>query len=245
MTVLSEPLKVFIGYDRREEEAYRVCKWSLLRHSTIPLSITALILPNLRRAGLYGRGARPGEWVDDQDGRPFSTDFSFSRFLVPALTLYQGPAVFVDCDFLFTRDIAEMVQKVDRTRPVSVVQRPVKQEAGIKMDGRVQEIYPFKNWSSLIWWECSHPENSSLLPAHVTSFSGGWLHAFSWLRDPERIGALPREWNWLEGTDDWDDLLPPAGIHFTRGGPWIPGWENVRFADLWLDAAERSKGFLT
>jgi hypothetical protein len=50
----------------------------------------------------------------------------------------------------------------------------------------------------------------------------------------DEIGALPTHWNWLEGSSSLEvgGELPRA-VHFTRGGPWMAGWENVQFADLW------------
>ena len=107
------------------------------------------------------------------------------------------------------------------------------------MDGRVQEAYPFKNWSSLMLWNCAHPDNAALVPALVNTMPGRWLHGFGWIPDKDMIGSLPGEWNWLEGSDTWDELFPPAGIHYTRGGPWMADWQNVEFADVWNDANTR------
>ena len=56
---------------------------------------------------------------------------------------------------------------------------------------------------------------------------GSWLHAFSWLKD-EEIGSIPREWNHLDG---WDDAPDPANVHFTRGVPDMPGYENIPYAN--------------
>ena len=57
--------------------------------------------------GMYTRKSEliDGQPYDDIDGRPFSTEFSFSRFLVPALNMYQGKALYMDCDMYLRADI--------------------------------------------------------------------------------------------------------------------------------------------
>ncbi len=104
-----------------------------------------------------------------------------------------------------------------------------------KMDGAQQTVYPRKNWSSLVLYNCAHPKNAVLTPELVNRESGAFLHRFQWLEDAE-IGALDESWNWLEG---WSAPpsggLPPNAIHYTRGGPWFDHWRTVEYARLWLD----------
>ena len=105
------------------------------------------------------------------------------------------------------------------------------------MDGARQTIYPRKNWSSLVLYNCGHPANAALTPALVSREGGGFLHRFQWL-DDALIGALPAGWNWLEGWNAKPDKGVPQAIHYTRGGPWFDDWQGVDYAELWL--AERS-----
>ena len=79
-------LKFFIGYDSKEDIAYRVCKHSLLKHSSIDINITSLKLDELVVKNLYTRDVDPLA----------STQFTYSRFLVPKLMNFQGWAVFFD-----------------------------------------------------------------------------------------------------------------------------------------------------
>lgn len=228
----ADPIRVFIGYDRRQDIAYRVARHSLLRRTSRPVLVQPLDATALRRAGLFTRAPIPGTWVDEMDQRPFSTDFTFTRFLVPALCQWKGLAFFVDCDFMFTSDIVKLFNRVDWSFPVSVVQHQHLPSAIMKMDGRVQTSYPRKNWSSLIAWNCAHPLNETLIPGLVNTWPGSNLHQFKWLPD-DQIGSLPAEWNWLEGEQPWDDLIPPAAVHYTRGGPWMEGFEDVKYAEMW------------
>uniref|UniRef100_A0A453QZI0 Nucleotide-diphospho-sugar transferase domain-containing protein n=2 Tax=Aegilops tauschii subsp. strangulata TaxID=200361 RepID=A0A453QZI0_AEGTS len=91
----AEPFRVYVGYDSREDIAYRVCRRSLLRRSSVPLEVIPIVQQELREAGLYWR----------ERGSTESTEFSFTRFLTPHLAGYRGWALFVDCDFLFVADV--------------------------------------------------------------------------------------------------------------------------------------------
>lgn len=233
-------LTVYIGYDPREDDAYQVCKASLERHSSIPLNIVKLEMYAAQDAGCYRRSFRRAgkQMIDLMDGKPFSTEFSFSRFLVPALSLYQGWALFVDCDFLFTDDVAKLLPKVDETKAALVVKHthiPAEHE---KMDGVSQVPYYRKNWSSFVLWNCVHPANRALTADAVNTFTGRSLHGFDWLEDYQ-IGSLPVTWNWLSGVNEQLDEVP-AAIHFTNGIPSMEGHEHSPYADLWRDELIRS-----
>jgi hypothetical protein len=99
MTISRFNLRVFVGYDSREDIAYQVCKASILEH-TPGAEVYPLRLDDLRERGLYWRQADPLS----------STEFSFSRFLVPALTNYRGRALFMDCDFLVRKDLTPLLE---------------------------------------------------------------------------------------------------------------------------------------
>lgn len=236
-----EPLTVYIGYDPREHDAYLVCRTSLLRHASRPVRIVKLDRALLEHAGIYYRpwhfnGRQP---VDDRDGRPFSTDFAFSRFMVPMLQLYQGMAVFCDCDFLFTADIHEVLESVSPSDAVSVVKHAYMPTESEKMDGMLQGVYLRKNWSSFVVWNCAHAAHRELTAEDVVAKPGRWLHAFSWLLD-EHIGALAHTWNYLSGVDKaWPHTVPPKAIHFTLGGPWFENHRHHPYSDLWLRELHR------
>src|SRR5678810_620282 len=107
---VSAPLKIYIGYDSRERAAYNVCVQSLLDHASVPLAIEPLDERLLRHAGLYRRQwtYENGQYYDSQDQKPFSTEFSFCRFLTPSLCQWRGVVLFCDCDFLWRSDVAEL-----------------------------------------------------------------------------------------------------------------------------------------
>jgi len=74
----------------------------------------------------------------------------------------------------------------------------------------------------------------------INSKDPGYLHQFKWLQDDD-IGEISHEWNWLEGHYQEPRDGSPKAIHYTRGGPWFEGYENVQYADRWLSAQKRLK----
>jgi len=213
----------FIGYDSKEDIAYRVCKYSLQKRSSVKLNIYSLKIDELIAKKLYFRSIDPLA----------STQFTYSRFLVPALMSYKGWAIFCDCDFIFFDDISKILTSLDSSKAIYCVQHDYTPKEKHKMDGQKQTLYPRKNWSSFIVYNCDHPSNKKLTPEIVNSESGAFLHQFKWLKDSE-IGSLDERWNWLEGwTSNHNSNLPYA-VHYTRGGPWFQEWQDVEFANEWI-----------
>lgn len=217
-----ESLKIFVGYDSREDIAWQVCRYSLLRHASAPLEVHRIKQQELRAAGLYHRP--PDEKA--------STEFSITRFLTPRLAASDGWSMFVDCDFLFTSDVLAVLENLSPEHAVYVVKHDYQPAHAIKMDGRVQHVYPRKNWSSMMLFNGAHPKVKALTPEVVNQASPAYLHRFQWLEDHE-IGELPIDWNFLVGEYRKPDTLP-AAIHYTNGGPWFQEWQDVDYADLWL-----------
>ncbi|MEC8585554.1 MAG: hypothetical protein VXY81_13270, partial [Pseudomonadota bacterium] len=222
------PLRIFIGYDRREDTAYRVCAASLARRARRPVAITPLIQDSLRARGLYTRPVDPLA----------STEFTYTRFLTPYLAGFEGWALFCDCDFLWLDDVGALFDLADPQYAVMCVHHDHRPRETIKMDGAQQTVYPRKNWSSLMLFNCGHTANAVLTPALVNHESGAFLHRLQWL-DDDVIGAVPETWNWLEGWSPKPAEGTPKAVHYTRGGPWFENWRDVDYADLWQrEAAE-------
>ena len=218
-------LKIYIGYDTREHIAWEVCRFSLLRHASAPVEIYALAQAPLRDLGLYTRGPDKA-----------ATEFSLTRFLTPYLAAHDGWTVFVDCDFLFTGDICEVLEGIDASKAVHVVKHDYVPKNAVKMDGRTQTVYARKNWSSFMLFNNAHPRVKALTPQVVNTAEPSFLHRFIWVGDDALIGELSHTWNFLEGEYPKPRETPRA-IHFTNGGPWFPNKQNVDYAGLWC--AER------
>lgn len=214
-------MKVFVGYDSREQIAYDVCEYSILKYNR-----SARVIPlkqdELREQKLYWR-----------DNDPLSsTEFTFTRFLVPHLCNYQGWALFVDCDFLFQINIEEIFALADNRYAAMVVKHDYNPPEGVKMDGQKQLAYPRKNWSSMILWNCGHPNNQKLTTDLVNKETGQFLHRFSWLKD-DMIGELNCQYNWLVNHYHEPKDGKPKLIHYTEGGPWFENYQHCEYGYHW------------
>lgn len=209
-------INIFIGYDPRESVAYHVCSNSIIRHTTKPVSITPLALNSLKT---YKEMHTDG-----------SNEFIYSRFLVPHLMNYNGWAIFIDGDMIVRSDISELWDYRDDSKDVLVVKHEYKTKANIKYLNAPNEDYPRKNWSSVILWNCSSPENKVLSPRFVQTSTGKALHRFSWLSD-KNIGELPIEWNWLP--DEFGENTNAKLLHYTLGTPSFFNYANSPMANEW------------
>lgn len=218
------PLKIFIGYDSREDIAYQTAKLSIEKHASVPVEIIPLKLKWLKKSGVY---TRP---VD----KLASTEFTFTRFLIPHLTEFKGWALFIDCDFIFLEDVAKLFAQTKDEYAVMCAQHDYTPAEGTKMDGQQQHQYPRKNWSSMMMINCSHPSNAVVTNDFVNNVykTGAYFHRFSWLND-EEIGKLSHEWNWLVEWYKAPKDGTPKALHYTEGGPWFKEYQNCEYAFEW------------
>ena len=212
-------LHIFIGYDPRETVAYHTLAHSILRRASAPVSIAPLVQSQLK--GIYRRPRGPTE----------STEFSLTRFLVPALSEYRGWSVFMDCDMLCRVDIAGLQKEMEgqADKAVLVCQHDYVPKTERKFLDQVQTKYPRKNWSSLMLFNNARCRALSL--DYVNSASGLELHRFAWLED-RMIGALPLEWNWLVG--EYPYQADAKIVHYTLGGPYFEAYRDCDYAAEWF-----------
>lgn len=239
------PLNVLIGWDSREPVAADVLSHSILKRTNSTVKIEYLKHRELRKKGIFRRkwsiNVFTGEWQDENDDKPFTTEFSHTRFLVPHLMNYKGWALFMDSDMIFLSDIKKLFELADDQYAVMCVKHNHKPPSDAKkMDDRTQLRYHRKNWSSFMLFNCGHPSNRKLTPEKVGFLTGLDLHTFSWLHDDE-IGSLPNGYNFIAGVSP--KLPPERGnrpdvIHYTEGGPWFPNCANVPYAQMWIDEYE-------
>ena len=198
-----ETARVFIGYDAREAIAYHTMANSIIRHSSMPVSLNPLALNNFK------------SFYDDKGHTDGSNNFIYSRFLVPYLSNYEGWSIFVDGDMIMRGDIAELWAMRDPTKTVQVVKHDYKTKMEEKYLGAKNENYPRKNWSSVIMFNNS--KCKLLTPETVERSTGAELHRFYWTGDDELIGELPPEWNWLD--IEYGHNPDAKLVHYTLGTP--------------------------
>jgi len=105
---------IYVGYDSREDEPYRVLKYTAKKYASGPINVYPIKQDLLRRIGLYRREKvldKDIQYHDLFDSKPFATDFSFSRFLTPFLHRLEGWALFMDCDMYFRSNPLELFEK--------------------------------------------------------------------------------------------------------------------------------------
>lgn len=211
-------IRVFIGFDARETVAWHVLTHSILARSSVPVSFAPLALNNLGPLMTRDRNALQ------------STDFSFSRFLTPYLSNYEGWSLFMDCDMLVMRDIAELWALRDERYAVMCIKHEHAPKETVKFLDAPQTAYQKKNWSSVMLF--NNNQCRALTPDFVNTASGLELHQFKWLESDDQIGSLPETWNHLVGYQS--PQIDVANAHFTLGGPYFPGYENCEYAEEWF-----------
>ncbi|MHA1539821.1 MAG: glycosyltransferase [Alphaproteobacteria bacterium] len=215
-------IKIFIGYDTQEVVAFHVLSHSIIKHASQPVSIIPVARHQLKDS--FSRTRNPLE----------STEFSFSRFLVPHLSNYEGWAIFMDCDMLFRSDIAKLWKLRDENYAVQVVQHEHCPKEETKFLGATQTRYEKKNWSSVMLF--NNAKCTALTPDFVNTASGLELHQFKWLENDRNIGALPQKWNHLVDYHAYDP--DAANVHFTAGGPYFEEYKNCDYAAEWFAARD-------
>ena len=216
-------LRVFIGYDSREAITYSVLAHSILRHSSQPVSITPIALNQL------------GEIYTREKNSLQSTDFSFTRFLTPYLSDFEGWSVFMDCDMIVRDDITNLFSLADDKYAVQVVKHNHIPKEEMKFLGAPQSKYEKKNWSSVMLF--NNAKCKALTPEFVNKASGLELHQFKWLKSDNLIGEIPHRWNHLVAYDDPNDDV--SLVHYTIGGPYFNEYKDCEYAEEWHEELKK------
>jgi len=213
-------LQIYIGYDPKEAVAYHTLAHSILRRASIPVAIAPVMQSQLK--GLYTRAR----------GATESTEFSLTRFLVPALSQFRGWSLFMDCDMLCRADIAELAASAERAgdKAVLLCKHDYTPGPARKFLNQMQSVYPRKNWSSVMLF--NNARCTALSADYVNTAPGLDLQRFVWL-DDSLIGELPLEWNWLVG--EYQHNPAARIVHFTIGGPYFDDYRNCDYAEEWFE----------
>ncbi len=217
-------IRLFIGYDPREAIAFHTMVQSIIENTRVPVAVTPLALGHLH-----------GQLTRERDPRQ-STDFAFSRFLVPHLCHFEGWALFMDCDMIVCGDLDALWAERDPSYAIQVVKHDHRPVEDTKFLGQRQTRYAKKNWSSVMLF--NNARCTALTAEYVNRASGLELHQFAWLGDEALIGALQPRWNHLVGYDAPADDI--GVLHYTTGGPYFEQYAAVPYADVWRDYCRRA-----
>jgi len=245
--------RIFIGCDSREMIAAEVAAHSFRR-----------CMPGYEIVFLTKELC--AEFGFTPDGRPGSTEFTYTRFLVPWLCGFKGLALFVDCDVLMLRepspvgaedqsadyDLHSLSNSLDMTQhALAVVPHFYVPSSSSKMDGQRQHAYFRKLWSAVMLLHCERLE--PYWPKEVVEKeSPALLHGFTNIPTDE-IGELPAAWHCLEpkkaiglskpiegesGLSMCHDEYKAILFHYTEGGPWFEKYAACPFSGRWYEEFE-------
>lgn len=227
---------LFIGYDSRFPLVSSIAEYTWNKNNCLHYKeATLLDLAHLKQAHNF----KPK--VDTKA----TTEFTYSRFLVPFLQGYNDVAVFVDNDVLFYGDLDALMlnlyKKYKNTENFPAIicrKHDYAPATGTKMYGVAQEAYPRKNWSSFMIMNCT--KLLCWTKAVVEQADGARLHRFADIPDDEIVDIETIEPGW----NDLTHKRPETKLlHFTEGGPWFPNYFNCPHALDWYKAFEEYFGY--
>ena len=222
-------LNVYIGYDSRHQNLAELNK-KCIEHSTRygAGGGTAHDLMNKWKPEInFLDISKIPEYTRDYANQ--STEFTYSRFLIPYLENYEGFSIFLDDDILFTKSLWPMFYFLDPDDAVACIQYDFDKYPDTKFDGEKNVSYPKKLWSSLMIFNNGHEDCKKLTPEIVNTESGKFLHQFEWT---DKISQIPEHYVFTEGHDTRETNWRPSAIHYTRGGPWIEGMDITEIDEL-------------
>lgn len=212
-------VRIYVGYDSQQPFGHDMCVNSIRYYNP---TVEIVKLDKKKIQDEYGK-------ILHRDG---STEFTYTRFLTPMLNDYKGIAIYCDDDFLWQCDPLLLLLSINSKDALSVVKHEITQNySDEKLNGKINQLYDRKLWSSLMVFNCGHADNKKLDLNFVNHHSGEFLHQLKWT---ECISNIPHRFNWCEEACKYcdaadGDISQAAAIHFTRGGPWLPGnWDHIQ-----------------
>ena len=223
-----KPLTIYIGYDSSMNDLEKICEESITKtikdaHTTGQYAGYLKFTPTIKYLDISKLPDYTREYANQ------STEFTYSRFLIPHLENYEGFSLFVDNDFIFTKNLLPMFYYLNPEDAIACIKYPHYEHDESKFDGEINIDYPCKLWSSMMFFNNSHEDCKKLTPEVVNTWTGKQLHQFEWT---DAISEIPQKYIFVEGYDNPEEKWDYSGIHYTRGGPWIDGMDSTSINNL-------------
>jgi len=216
-----KPVNIYLGYDSSHSDIFKIAENSI--HDSIDKC----------RSGGEGQEFFNDYKVEvkkldisqipeyNRDYANQSTEFTYSRFLIPYLENYEGFSFFIDDDYIWKYSPMSLFYFLDPDHAIACVQYDFKEHDETKMGGEKNVSYPKKLWSSMMIFNNGHEDCRKLTPEVVNTASGQFLHQFEWTN---QISKIPHDKIATEGYEK-TMLNSHHAVHYTRGGPWIKGMD--------------------
>ena len=222
-----KPFNIYIGYDSRHQQLPQLSRNSILRYlngnKQHKMSDLECFKPEIK----FIDKSKIPEYTREYAGQ--STEFTYSRFLIPYLEDYKGISLFIDDDMIFSKSPLPLFMFLHPDDAVAVCKYDYDNlhTPETKFDGEKNVAYPKKLWSSMMVFNNSHEDCKKLTPEVINTASGKYLHQFEWT---DMVSEIPTKYIHNEG---YDDIKPDAfGFHYTRGGPWVKGQDCSDISNL-------------
>tara|TARA_Y100000361_G_scaffold151130_1_gene167996 strand:- start:62 stop:1666 length:1605 start_codon:yes stop_codon:yes gene_type:complete len=226
-----KPVNIYLGYDSNHSDLFDVAEKSI--HDSIENIKSGGVAEEyfndykveVKKLDINAISEYTREYANQ------STEFTYSRFLIPYLENYEGFSFFIDDDYIWKHNPMSLFYFLDPDNAVACVQYDFKHHDENKMGGEKNVSYPMKLWSSMMIFNNGHEDCRKLTPEVVNNESGMFLHQFKWT---DKISKIPHDKICTEGYDDSFNETHHA-IHYTRGGPWIKDmdYSHINMLDLY------------
>ena len=212
-----KPVNIYLGYDSNHSELFDVAECSI--HESIERIKSGGVAAEyfndykveVKKLDINAISEYTREYANQ------STEFTYSRFLIPYLENYEGFSFFMDDDYIWKHNPLGLFNFLDPDHAVACVQYDFKHHEETKFNGEKNVSYPKKLWSSMMIFNNGHEDCRKLTPEAVNTWTGQQLHQFEWT---DQISKIPHDKICTEGYEESFNNSHHA-IHYTRGGPWI------------------------
>ena len=164
-----KPLNIYIGYDSNHGDLHEVNKKSILKNiqtSNGYLMKECSWEPEIKYLDISKLPDYNREYANQ------STEFTYSRFLIPYLENYEGFSIFIDNDFIWRKNILPLFYYLNMDDAIACIKYPQIKHDETKFDGQVNIDYPCKLWSSLMVFNNGHEDCKKLTPEVVNTWTG-------------------------------------------------------------------------
>ena len=216
----SSVVRIFVGVDRSQMLGFEVLRYSVMRHSSLPVQVMSML---------------DLELPDPQDVRQGRrTGFSFSRFAIPRLAGYRGRALYVDADMQVFSDIRELWElPFDDAKVVIQEDIPEDRQSVNKAGAPTRRI----KQSSVMLLNC---DALQWVPEEIIQGLDGkytyeeLLYDLCILKEEDIHYRIPYRWNSLEYWDESTCLT-----HYTdmRTQPWVSPHNKIGW--VWINELKR------